>query len=81
MKPEYLKIAIKLIKDYNFDPEQFPIVMNTVVGNSANHYISRVFRPVGHSDYLPLHQVEDLFADRPRFQIKLVEALLKKEMF
>ena len=81
MKPQYLKVAIKLIKDYNFDVEQFPMIINTLVGVSSNHYISRVFRPEGHPDHMALYKVEDLFTDRPRFQIKLVEALIKKEMY
>ena len=79
MKPQYLKVAIRLVREYNFDPEQFPLLMNTVIGNSANHYISRVFRPQSHPDYMSLHKVEDLFTDRHCFLTMLVEALVKKE--
>ena len=78
LKPQYLKIAIKLVADYNFDPEQFPLLMQTVIFNTSNYFISKVFRAEGHPDHMPLHKVEDLFTDRPRFLIPLVEALLKK---
>ena len=78
LSPKYIKIAIRLVHDYNFDPEQFPILMNTVIFNTSNYFISKVFRAEGHPDHMSLHKVEDLFTDRPRFLVPLVEALIKK---
>ena len=54
------------------------MLMNTVIFNTSNYFISKIFRSDGHPDYMPLQKVEDLFTDRPRFLIPLVEALLKK---
>ena len=48
--------------------------------SAINYYVSQVFRNPEHPQHMPLHKVEDLFAERPRMLISLVEALLRKKM-
>ena len=63
LKPQYLKVAIRLVHNYGFDPEHFPILIDTVIFNSSNYFISRIFRAEDHPEHMALHKVEDLFSD------------------
>ena len=60
--PKHAKTATKLILDYELEPGNFPALMTVIARNNSIFFISRVFKRVDHSDYMPLYQVEDLLS-------------------
>ena len=44
-----------------------------------NYYVSSIFRSPDHPAYMPLHKVEDLFSEKPRMLLSLVESLMKRK--
>jgi len=78
--PVHAKVAAQLVKDYKLNPEDFPELQTIIARNSSFYFIGRAFRKPSHSDYLPLHKIEDLFDGNHRMLIELVQQLLKKGM-
>jgi hypothetical protein len=76
--PECAKIASEFVKDYKLNPEDFPELSNLLDKSCGNHFIGRAFRHPSNADYLPLSKIEDLFNNKPRMLIQLVEELYKK---
>ena len=77
---ENVKTASKLVKDYKLNANDFPQMQEIQHASAINYYISQVFRNPEHPQHMPIHKVEDLFAERPRMLISLVESLLRKKM-
>ena len=75
-----VKTASKLVKDFKLNPSDFPEMQEIQHNSAVNYYVSQVFRSPDHPQHTPLHKVEDLFSERPRMLISLVESLLKKKM-
>jgi hypothetical protein len=66
------------VKDYKLNPEDYPELQTLMDKSCSNYFIGRAFRNQSNADYLPLSKIEDLFTDRPRMLIDLVQQLLKK---
>jgi len=55
------KVAANFVKDYKMNPDDFPELQSIIARNSSCYFISRAFRARNHSEFLPLHKIEDLF--------------------
>lgn len=55
------KGAIKVIKDFELNPGEFPKVIDQANFNTANYFVSNALRKYDHPNYMPLHKVEDIF--------------------
>lgn len=75
---EHAKTASDFVKDYKLNPEDFPELQSLMDRNCSNYFIGRAFKNPSNADYLPLSKIEDLFTNRPRMLVELVQSLLKK---
>lgn len=60
-----MKGAVKIVKDFKLDPNDFPALVEQASFNATNYFVSCHFRSPKHPDYIPLHKVEDLFSNEP----------------
>ena len=60
-----VKGAVKTVKDFQMDPNDFPLLVETASFNASNYFVSQCFRSPNHPDHVPLHKVEDLFSNEP----------------
>lgn len=62
------------------NPDDFPELQSIIARNSSCYFISRAFRARNHSEFLPLHKIEDLFQGNTRMLVDLCQTLLKRNM-
>ena len=60
-----VKLAVKTVKDFKLDPNNFPALVEQASFNATNYFLSCYFRSKNHPDHIPLHKVEDLFSNEP----------------
>ena len=73
-----IKGAVKLVKDFKLDPNEFPALIEKASFNAANYFVSQTFRAPNHPDHMPLHKIEDLFSGDQIMIGCLVSLLLKR---
>ena len=76
------KRASQLIKDFHFDPDDFPEVKERIMKNSVRYFLGRnVYKNQNQQDFLTLDRIEDLISGFKQMMSYLVEDLTKKEKF
>lgn len=72
-----MKGAVKSVKEFRLNPQDFPELVEMASFNAANYFVSQTFRAPSHADHIPLYKVEDLFAG-DRVMISCLASLLFK---
>ena len=73
-----VKGAVKYVKEFGLDPNDFPLMVELASFNAANYFVSQCFRAPSHPDHIPLHKCEDLFSGDETMIGCLVTLLLKR---
>lgn len=73
-----VKGATKMVKDFNLDPVDFPLLVEQASFNASNYFVSQCFRAPSHPDHIPLQKVEDLFSNEPIMIQCLLSLLFKR---
>lgn len=73
-----VKGAVKIVKEFQMEPNEFPLLVETASFNASNYFVSQCFRAPNHPDHIPLHKVEDLFSNEPVMVQCLCTLLFKR---